>query len=96
MCVHSAIAYADALCIRARGVKSASGDHTDAAELLQGTVPIRSPSDRAAIRNLRAMLQQKDDVSYSARLVRRADAERLLERLEAFAAWAEERYTELT
>ena len=38
VCVHAAIAYADAVTIRARSEKSASGDHTDAADLLASAV----------------------------------------------------------
>ena len=95
LCVHAAIAYVDALCIRARGAKAASGDHTDAAALLQDSIPVRTADDKRAVKELRAILQQKDEVSYTARLVRREDAARMLERLNGFAAWAEIRYAGL-
>ena len=95
MCVHAAIAYADALCIRAAGVKSTSGDHTDSAVLLQDSVRIRSAEDKLALKDLRAILQQKDEVSYTAKLVRREEAKRMLERLASFAQWAESRYADL-
>lgn len=39
-CVHAAIASADALSVRVRGVESTSGDHVDAVDVLESAVRI--------------------------------------------------------
>jgi hypothetical protein len=95
LCVHSAIAYGDALAVRAGEVKSASGEHLDAADLLESVVRISSDADRAAVKALRYVLQRKDEVSYTTTLVRPDDAARVLERLQQFGDWAERRYEQL-
>lgn len=95
LCVHAAIAYADALAVRAKGIKSVSGDHTDAVDVLESAVRIHDQADRAALKALRYVLQRKDEVSYTTTLVRPDDAARVLERLAVFGDWAERRYDEL-
>ncbi|RWA87182.1 hypothetical protein [Mesorhizobium sp.] len=40
--------------------------------------------------SMRALLEQKDEVQYGSRAKTRNDAEKALERLEEFAAWAEQ------
>lgn len=95
LCVHAAIAYADAVTVRAGEVKSASGEHLDAVDLLESVVRIGTDADRAAIKALRYVLQRKDEVSYMATLMRPDDAARVLERLQQFGDWAEHRYAQL-
>lgn len=95
MSVHAAIAYSDSISIRARGVKSVSGDHTDAVDVLQSSILVRSMEDKRAINALRYILQRKDEVSYTANLVRADDAHRILEKLASFASWAEARFEQL-
>lgn len=95
LCVHSAIAYADALVVRTGGVKSASGEHLDAVDLLESVVRVTSDADRAAVRAFRYVLQREDEVSYAATLVRATDAARVLERLQHFADWVEQRYARM-
>lgn len=95
LCVHAAIAYADALVVRAGEVKSASGEHLDAVDLLESVVRLSGDDDRAAVKALRYVLQRKDEVSYAATLVRPDDAARVLERLQQFGDWAERRYEQL-
>ncbi len=95
LCVHAAIAYADALVVRGGEVKSASGEHLDAVDLLESVVRVASDADRAAVKALRYVLQRKDEVSYTTTLVRPDDAARVLERLQQFGDWAERRYAQL-
>ena len=95
LCVHAAIAYGDALAVRAGEVKSTSGEHLDAVDLLESVVRIATDADRAAVKALRYVLQRKDEVSYTTTLVRAEDAARLLERLQQFGDWAERRYEQL-
>ena len=93
--MHAAIAYADALVVRTGEVKSASGEHLDAADRLESAVRIASDADRAAVKALRYVLQRKDEVSYTATLVRPDDVARVLERLQLFGDWAGRRYEQL-
>ena len=95
LCVHAAIAYADALSIRSGEVKSVSGEHLDAVDLLESVIRVTAEDDRAAIKALRYVLQRKDEVSYMATLVRGDDALLILERLCRFGDWAERRYAQL-
>lgn len=95
LCVHAAIAYADALAVRAGGVKSTSGEHLDAVDLLEAVVRVATDADRAAVKALRYVLQRKDEVSYTATLVRSDDATWVLERLQTFGDWAESRHAQL-
>ncbi|HXC25470.1 MAG TPA: hypothetical protein VNU46_06105 [Gemmatimonadaceae bacterium] len=41
LCIHSAIAYGDALAVLAAGQKSKSGDHRDAGPFLASVIPIQ-------------------------------------------------------
>jgi len=93
--VHAAIAFADAVGIRAREIKSTGGDHTDAIDVLQNALGRLTDADRAALRDLRYVLQRKDEVSYTANLVSSHDATLILSKLRSFANWAETRYSAL-
>jgi hypothetical protein len=86
--VNCAIAYADALTAKFRGEIN-QGDHQAVIKLLRAALGNDLPSKQEA--NLRALLEQKDEVQYRSRAKTRSDAERALARLEEFAAWAEER-----
>jgi hypothetical protein len=95
LCVHSAIAYGDAVAILAAGCKSKSSDHREAAPFLASLVPIRSVEDKSAIRAFQVILNRKDDVSYLDELVDDAEAKALLGKLKAFARWAEKTFQAL-
>lgn len=86
--INCAIAYADALTAKFRGEIN-QDDHQAVVKLLRAALGKSLPSKQEA--NLRALLEQKDEVQYGSRAKTRDDAERALERLEEFAAWAEER-----
>lgn len=86
--VTCAIAYADALSARFRGEIN-QGDHQAVVKLLRAALGKDLPSRQEA--NLRALLEQKDEIQYGARAKTRAEAERALQRLEEFVAWAETR-----
>lgn len=85
--VHAAIAYADALCIHAAGCKSKSGEHTDAADLLEQVV---ADVPEKALKALRAVLAEKDRVSYTGECYTLEEGKRLLKRLSSFVTWARE------
>jgi hypothetical protein len=88
--VNAAIAYVDAV-TTARLGRVNQQDHAAIHKLLRDALGERLPDAQA--RRLRRILDEKDPAQYGARLLRKADAVRLLEELETFASWAE---TELT
>lgn len=91
LCVHAAIAFSDAVSIKAAGRKSASGEHTDAVQVLQGALGALNAADKAALKALRAVLQRKDEVSYTRTRLDHDAAAHMLARLVTFARWAEAR-----
>lgn len=95
LCVHAAIAYGDAIAILAAGKKSKSGDHRDAAPFLASVVPIRTTEDKAAIRAFQAILNRKDEVSYTGDILDESEAAALLDRLRAFARWADKTFHDI-
>lgn len=84
--INCAIAYADALTAKYRGEIN-QGDHGAVVKLLRAALGKELPNRQEA--NLKALLEQKDEVQYGSRSKTRDDAERALERLEEFVAWAE-------
>jgi hypothetical protein len=86
--IHAAIAYTDALSIRFGAMKSIEGDHARAVDALKEALGDRA--DEKAIRPLRRVLAQKDQVSYQGEYYTVADAKRLAADAQEFASWAEE------
>jgi hypothetical protein len=84
--INCAIAYADAITAKYRGEIN-QGDHGAVVKLLRAVFGNELPNRQEAI--LKALLDQKDEVQYGSRSKSRDDAERALERLEEFVAWAE-------
>jgi hypothetical protein len=82
-----AIAYADALTAKFRGEIN-QGEHIAVIGVLRAALGNEFPARQEG--NLRALIEQKDEVQYGARAKTRNDAERAMERLEEFAAWAED------
>jgi hypothetical protein len=95
LCVHAAIAYGDAIAILVAGKKSKSGDHREAASFLSSVVPIRSITDKGAIRAFQSLLNRKDEVSYADDLIDESAAAVLLDRLRTFARWAESTFQDI-
>ena len=88
--IHSAIAYADALCIAYAGFKSTEGEHERAADALADALGARAEPQQ--LRIFRAIIREKDAVSYQGEYYTITDARTMVERLQAFARWAEEMY----
>ncbi|TGT80535.1 hypothetical protein EN804_34575, partial [Mesorhizobium sp. M8A.F.Ca.ET.161.01.1.1] len=76
-----------ALTARFRGEVN-QDDHQAVVKLLRAALGKALPAKQEA--SLRALLEQKDEVQYGSRAKTRNDAEKALERLEEFAAWAEQ------
>lgn len=85
--VHSAIAYADAVCIGSKGVKSTSENHQDAVALLT-EVTARSPERDRAARHLRRLIDEKNRAAYTGLSFRAADVHGLAVHAQRFEAWA--------
>lgn len=88
--IHATIAYGDALSIAYREVKSGSGDHTAAVDVVRDA--LGPAADPKMINRLRAILAMKDRVSYTGSYYRLEDTARLLGDARSFCAWAEEMY----
>lgn len=88
--VHACIAYNDALCIAWKGFKSTDGDHTRAPDALIQALSHQAPAER--VRQLRAVVDKKDQVSYQGTYYRIDEARRLMRDAAAFCDWAEATY----
>jgi hypothetical protein len=89
----AAIAYADAVAA-AYGGRINQKDHAAAPKLLRAVLGKALPDQQEA--PLRHLLGRKDEMQYGARSARTQDAEQIVEKLEAFAAWAQEMLAALT
>lgn len=87
--VTAAVAYADALTAKHAGTVNQK-DHGAVVKTLRDVLGQRLP--KAQETNLRMILQEKDTSQYGFRIMGIAEAQRLLDRLDAFAAWAEQAY----
>lgn len=92
--VHAAIAYCDALTVRADGRKS-KGDHRSAPNFLESVVRIHTSEDKKAIAALVSLTGVKDEVSYAGEVLTAAALRQILRRLDQFAEWAEQRFAAL-
>lgn len=84
--VTAAIAYADAITGRAKGIVNQQ-DHQRAPKLLRDVLGNRLPDKQEKV--FRRLLGRKDEVNYGARSATFDEAQRLLQELDDFAAWAE-------
>ncbi len=85
--VHSAIAFADALCIKLSGVRSASENHEDTVTLVESVVADREGKANA-INQLRRIIEEKTKVSYLGELYSASQSKEMWKRLERFRKWA--------
>jgi hypothetical protein len=84
--ITAAIGYGDAVTAKARGVVNRQ-DHQTAPKLLREALGNRLPDKQEKF--FRRLLARKDEVNYGARSTPLDEARRLLDELDAFAAWAE-------
>ncbi len=85
--VHSAIAFADALCIKLSGQKSAGENHEETVSLLE-SVAAGDEEKSKALGQLRRLIEEKTKVSYLGELYSPAGAKEMWKRLERFREWA--------
>jgi hypothetical protein len=84
--VAAAIAYADAITAKRKGVVNKQ-DHPSAARLLRDALGNTLPEKREKF--FRRLLGRKDEVNYGARSTTLDEAERLMAELDEFAVWVE-------
>lgn len=84
--IHAAIAYADALSIAFREIKSIDGNHSMAVPALQHALGHRA--DARQCRRLANIIDQKNAVSYQGEYYTLEDAARVVDEVGAFAEWA--------
>jgi hypothetical protein len=87
--VHSAIAYADSLCIKLAGVRSIGESHEDAVTLVENVVG-ETGEKSSAINQLRQIVEEKTKVSYLGELYSSSQTKEMWKRLERFRKWAKE------
>lgn len=87
--VRSAIHACDALTVAVGGARSSSKNHEDAAKLLVEIVKGKDVKDMA--NRFLAIIRMKNPVDYDARLLRKRDAQKVLNDAKVFLAWVESR-----
>ena len=85
--VHSAIAYADALCIKLAGQRSVGDSHEHTVTLLEENVAGGEEKGKA-LSQLMYIIEEKTRVSYLGEMISPAGTKDLWKRLGRFRAWA--------
>lgn len=88
MIVHSAIAYADAICIKFSGVKSQGDDHNQTVILLKEILALND-ENKKAYNHPEKIIAHKTSVSYSGDVYDRKDVDNLWKNFERLKRWAE-------
>ena len=86
--VHSAIAYADAICIKYGGVKSQGEDHGQIVALLREILSANDDNKKAFIQ-LEKIIAHKTSVSYSGDVYNEKDVDNLWKNFDRFKRWVE-------
>ena len=84
--VHSAIAYGDAITIKFESVKSKGEDHQALVNLIE-SITAQSPKKKSALLHLTKLIDQKNAVSYSGDIYKKADIDQMWKHLERFKFW---------
>lgn len=84
--VHSAIAYADAICIMLSGQRNAGESHEDTIVLLESLVA-GGEEKTSAINQLRRIVEEKTKVSYLGELYPPSSTREMWKRLKRFREW---------
>lgn len=87
--IHAAISASDAVTVALAGRRSADPDHQRAADLLE-EVASGSEEIRTRVRQIRALLAQKNVVEYESRRATSSEAGESVRRAERIVAWAGE------
>jgi hypothetical protein len=85
--VHSAIAFADALCIKLSGQRSSGDNHELTIALLEEAVADGDEKSKA-LSQLRSIIEEKTRVSYLGEMISPARTKEMWKRLETFREWA--------
>jgi HEPN domain-containing protein len=85
--VHSAIAYADALCIKLSGQRSTGDSHEHTVTLLEENIAGGEEKSKA-LNQLRYIIEEKTRVSYLGEMLPPSNTKELWKRLIRFREWA--------
>lgn len=86
--INAVINAVDALCVHYRGLRSASGSHRDALQILDSCIELDSKDREVLRRHLSALLGQKTFAQYDGRLMDAQDAEAALSHMDRALAAA--------
>ena len=84
--VHAAIAYTDALTIKAGSVKSSGDDHALIIVLIEQTVSLTS-EDKKALNRLGKILGEKSKVSYGGKIYTQNQADKIMTQFKRYRSW---------
>lgn len=85
--VHSAIAFADALCIKLSGQRSTGDNHELTVTMLEEAVAGDEEKTKA-LNQLRYIIENKTRVSYLGEMITPSETKELWKRLDRFREWA--------
>jgi hypothetical protein len=86
--VHSAIAYADVLCIKVKGKRAKGENHHEVVNLLDSII-LTSDTKKSALDNFSKIIGQKNIVSSQGDIYHKSDIDRLSRSFDKFQEWAE-------
>ena len=86
--IQSAIAYADAICNKIKGVRAKGENHNEVVNLLDSIIIHSSAKDRA-LKSLSQIIEQKNIVSYQGDIYHKSDIDKLWHSFNKFQEWAE-------
>ena len=84
--VHTAIAYTDALTVKAGGVRSSSDDHLQVVSLVKQIIFIND-EDKTALNRLMKILSEKSKVAYGGQMYSQSQAEKMMKNMERYQSW---------
>ena len=88
--VHAAIAFTDALTIKAGSVKSAGDDHAQVIYLVEQTLFL-STGDKIALNRLEKILGEKSKVSYGGKVYSRKQADKIMTNFVRYKSWLKDK-----
>ncbi|NOZ77553.1 MAG: HEPN domain-containing protein [Euryarchaeota archaeon] len=89
--VHAVISACDALCARFLQLRHAGADHMQAVELL-GSLPLSKGEINTKLRQAGRVISMKNAAEYEDRLIKQADAQKMLKDAARLVEWAEGKF----
>lgn len=86
--IHAAIAYADAISIKNKGIKIRGENHYEIISLLNDLIT-HSEEKKKALNHLQAIIDHKNKISYSGDVYQKKDIDALTKHFYRFKSWAD-------